>query len=66
MYLIHSIPMFCLLVDDLLLNSLGIFKRHYIALFVVTISYMIVNMTVALTVGPVYPGMTWDSFKGIA
>ena len=66
MYIIHSVPLFCLIVDDIFLNSLGIFKRHYSAVFAVTLAYLIVNMSVALSVGPVYPGMTWKDLVGIA
>ena len=66
MMIIHSVPMFCLIIDDLFLNSLGLLMRHYTAVLFVTVCYLIVNMSVALAIQPVYPGMTWNSLAGVA
>ena len=50
MMIIHSVPLFCLVIDDIFINSLGIVLKHYSAILAVTIAYLIVNMTVALTI----------------
>ena len=63
--LMHSVPIICLLVDDIFLNSLGVIPRHFTALLIVAVSYLLVNMTVTLCSSPVYPGMTWRTPLGI-
>jgi hypothetical protein len=63
--LVHSVPLIILLTDFIILNWVPILLRHYCAVFFVTISYMIVNVTVTKVQGhAVYPGMTWDSLAG--
>jgi hypothetical protein len=51
----HSVPVSLLLIDFIFFNANPIVMRHLGIVGVVAISYLVTNMTFALTSGPVYP-----------
>ena len=61
----HAVPVTLLLIDFVFFNANPIVKTHVCAVILVSLSYLSVNMTFALTSGPVYPQMTWKDIPGI-
>ena len=63
--LCHSISIGILLIEFSFVNSVPVILRHYSAIFIIIVLYMIVNIVVTKVTGKaVYPGITWDSIVG--
>ena len=61
----HSVPLFLLIIDYICFNATPITLRHYWAVMVIAVNYLVINLVVCKTIGPVYPQMTWSGVLGI-
>ena len=62
--LMHSLPLLCLMIDYTY-NQMPFIGTHAWLIFVVSLTYMIVNFVATKVSGvPIYEPITWDSPKG--
>lgn len=62
----HSMPLFCLTIDYVLLSTVPFCNRHCIALVPLILCYLSINFYYqCMTGGPVYPIMNWVKPMGI-
>lgn len=61
----HSVPISLLIFDYIFMNANPILVRHLWIVMACSTTYLIVNMTCALTWQPVYPAMTWRGVQGL-
>ena len=61
----HSVPIFLLLIEYIFMDAAPVTLRHLWVFMLVSLAYLITNLTVTLTSQPVYPDVTWKGAKGI-
>ena len=60
----HSVPIFLLLIEYIFMDAAPVTLRHLWVFMLVSLAYLITNLTVTLTSQPVYPDVTWKGAKG--
>jgi hypothetical protein len=60
----HSLPLICLLIDYIFVNSIPFVRRHAIILVNVVSFYLFINLSITkIRNKPVYEPISWDSFQ---